>query len=175
MQKYFRFLFAVLIMAIHVTSCTNRSTSAAFNSKEDSLKFARAVYVRYATEVRQDKLDTSWMPGDVGVHPISWDTVQAYQAFYDKEPQIFNPQNQPYKGFGIDANGYAWIVKNKAIKGLYLRLGRKGDGSYTIMLLGTDSSGNILQKKNLGTAVGTDGEPSNFDNVAACPSLCPED
>jgi len=175
MQKNLHFLMGVLLATACIASCTERSSSNAFSSKQDSVTFARAVYQLYSDDVTQVKLDTNWLPGNDGVHPITWDTVQAYQDFYDKEPGLFNLQKQPYKGFSVDANGYAWITRNKAIQGLYLRLGRKGDGSYTIMLLGTDSSGKILQKNSLRTATGTNGDPSNFDNSIPCPDDCPVD
>ncbi len=165
----------LLFIFSFMSSCTNQSTST-FNSKEDSVKFARAVYQLYTTDVTQASIDTAWLPGEKGVHPITWDTVQSYQDSYDKQPGLFDLNKQPYKGFSVDPNGYDWITKNKAIQGLYLRLGRKGDGSYTIMLLGTDSLGKIIQKKALRSATGsTASDPSNFDNTAPCPEQCPVD
>jgi len=175
MQKVLHFVMSLLIIISFMSSCTNPSTST-FNNKEDSLKFARAVYQIYADDFAGETIDTAWLPGEKGVHPISWDTVQSYQDFYDKEPKILDPNKQPYKGFSIDPNGYAWIKKNKIIRGLYLRLGRKGDGSYTIMLLGTDSLGKIIQKKSLRSSTGgTAPDPSNFDNTIPCPDQCPVD
>lgn len=173
MQKYLHPLVIALLIVAGFSRCSNPASGTIFQTKEDSINFARAVYQLYRQDVTNSAPDTSLLPGTDGVHPITWDTVQAYQEFYDKDPRLFNLKNEPYKGFSIDANGYAWIKKNTAIQGLYLRLGRKGDGSYTIMLLGTDSSGNILQKKSLRTAADANGDPSNFDNTIPCPDDCP--
>jgi hypothetical protein len=162
------------VAGLFFTGCKSNGSESPFSTKEDSIKFARAVYKLYPKEVRQDA-DTLIMPG-TGVQPIPWDTVLAYQNYYDRDPKIFDPANKPYKGFSIDPNGYNMITANTAIKGLYLRLGRKADGSYTIMLLGTDTAGNILQKKNLEArpAGGDGGGSTNFDNTIPCPANCPD-
>jgi hypothetical protein len=163
------------VSAIFFMSCKSGGSKDPFSTKEDSVKFARAVYKLYPKEVTQDVDDTLVLPGN-GVQPITWDTVLAYQNYYDKEPKIFDPGNKPYMGFSVDPNGYKMITSNTAIKGLYLRLGRKGDGSYTIMLLATDTAGNILQKKNLEArpAGGGGGGSTNFDNTVPCPANCPD-
>ncbi|MES2894022.1 MAG: hypothetical protein V4725_18525 [Bacteroidota bacterium] len=175
MQKHFHYLMGILLLGACVISCTQQSSTNNFTSKEDSVKFARAVYNLYAEDVEQVEIDTSRGPGKKGVHPIPWDTVKAYQDYYDRDPKLFTSNNQPYKGFSIDANGYKWITKNKAIEAIYLRLGRKGDGSYTVMMLGTDSSGRILHTKTVETSDPTKADPTNFDNAVPCPTDCPVD
>ncbi len=171
--KFFSIGIIIFFCAVSFTAC-NGDGGKQFSTKEDSLSFARSVMEKYPATLTtlQDSTPAKAQPFSAnGMQPISWDTVVSYRTYYDKYPLIFNPQKQPYKGFSIDATGYTNLLSNPAIKGLYLRLGRKGDGSYTIMVLGADSAGNILQTDAALPA--TSEAISNFDNVAPCPDVCP--
>lgn len=158
--------------AVSFNAC-NGDGAKQFSTKEDSLSFARSVMEKYPVGLKsmQDSTPAKALPfSQTGLQPISWDTVVSYRNYYDKNPLLFNPLKQPYKGFSIDAAGYTNLLSNSAIKGLYLRLGRKGDGAYTIMVLGTDNAGNILQTDAALPA--TSQAISNFDNLNPCPDIC---
>lgn len=171
--KFLSIGIILFLCAVSFTAC-NENRGTQFSSKEDSLSFAKSVMEKYPDGITsmQDSTPAKALPfSEKGMQPISWDTVVNYRTFYDKNPLLFNPLKQPYKGFSIDAAGYTNLLGNPAIKGLYLRLGRKGDGSYTIMVLGTDSAGNILQT---GAALPATSEAiSNFDHLGSCPDTCP--
>lgn len=171
--KFLSIGIIIFFCVVSFTAC-NGDGAKQFSTKEDSVSFARSVLEKYPGGITsmQDTTPSIAQPfSEKGMQPISWDTVVSYRNYYDKSPLLFNPLKQPYKGFSIDAAGYTNLLSNPAIKGLYLRLGRKGDGSYTIMVLGTDSEGNILQT---GAALpATSQAISNFDNTIPCPDLCP--
>lgn len=157
-----------------------------FASKQDSLSFAQAVMEKYPGEKAGDSFqqDTSGpakgrtfqQAGSTeGVQPISWDTVLMYQANYDKDPQMKSPKGYYYQGFSVDSAAYQSIIKTPSIKGLYLRLGKKTDGSYTIMLLGLDAKGNVMGGNKSNKADGGANGDTNFDNTNPCPENCPEE
>lgn len=157
------------------TSCTQQQGGTILKTKTDSVQFAKAVYALYPTEVVQAPILDTLAPSITdkeGVMPIPWDTVLAYKQFYAKNPQLYNPSKQPYEGFSIDPNGYRMIKENELIKGLYLCLGRKGDGAYTIMLLGTDENGYLINKGKTQGRLANPKDSTNFDNVVPCPEQC---
>jgi len=179
MHKNLCKVLALLLFVGYLTSgCDAGNTGQNLNNKEDSLKFARSVMQQYGRESlllsqEQDSLPRSGEMGMDSMQPITWKTYLKYRDYYDRNPLIFNPDKTAYKGYTIDAAGYARLMNNTAIKGLYLRLGRKDDGSYTIMILGTDASGEVLQTSDSLSTKG-DGSPSNFDNILPCPTHCPK-
>ncbi|RYF89566.1 MAG: hypothetical protein EOO03_05755 [Chitinophagaceae bacterium] len=177
-KNVFQVLVAVCLVAGIFLSCDSRNSTQPLNTKSDSLAFARTVMQAYGSEAlmqeeQQPPAQTRNLMGADSMQPISWATFEQYKKAYDKSPKIFNLQNQPYKGFTIDATGYSKLQGNPTIKGLYLRLGLKEDGSYTIMVLGTGASGQVLTTLDtLVTGNGDDG--TNYDNLRPCPSHCPD-
>jgi hypothetical protein len=163
---------AAITMLFTYTSCTTGGGTG-FTSKEDSMKFAQAYFDKYPEEnsVKVKYGDTVPMRS---LQPITWAQETKYSLSYDKKPLIYSPTGVPLQGFFVDTTGYAMIQANKAIKGLYLRFGKKDDGSFTIMLLGTDSN-NKLIKDSVKTGGYGGGIPSNFDNTPSCPNFCPAD
>lgn len=173
--KVLALLFVVVSLSI---GCDSRKNGPALSSKNDSLAFARNVMKAYGTEnvlsgQEQERPAGARIMDKDSMQPISWATYLKYRDFYDKNPLIFNPDNKPYKGYTIDAAGYAKLMANPAIKGLYLRLGRRDDGSYTIMILGTDASGQVLNSSD-SLDLGDGGGDTNFDNILPCPAHCPK-
>ena len=171
----FQSLLGVCTTFFLLCSCGGNESGRQFATKQDSLAFAKAVMEKYpAAEEKIVGPDTTapvkgrtFQAG--GMEPISWETVKKYSAGYDKYQPIKSPSGQGYKGFSIDSAGYNMLLQNKLIKGLYLRLGRKDDGSYTIMILGLDDKGNIITTK--GNANNPD--DTNFDQLPPCPTDCP--
>ncbi len=170
-------LALVLFVGALTASCDSGKNGPTLTNKNDSLTFARNVMKAYGGEAilsdqQQDRPAGARTMGKDSMQPISWATYLKYKNYYDKNPLIFNPDNKAYKGYTIDAAGYARLMSNPAIKGLYLRLGRKDDGSYTIMILGTDGSGQVLNSSD-SLELGGNGD-TNFDNVIPCPTNCPK-
>lgn len=174
---------AVLICSL-LYSCDSGSGGQQFNSKEDSLRFAQSVMQQYPGEslgasLQQDttgpaKGKTFQQAGpEDAVRPISWDTVLLYQSNYDKNPQIKSPKGYYYQGFSIDSASYQTIIKTPSIKSLFFRLGRKNDGSYTIMVLGLDAKGNVMGGDKSNKADGGPNDDTNWDNTYPCPETCP--
>ncbi len=176
-KNLLKVLASLLFVASVSSGCDSGNSTQNINSKEDSLKFARSVLQQYGRESilltqEQDSAPRSRVLGTDGMQPITWETYLKYRDYYDKNPLMFNPDKKPYKGYSIDAAGYARLMNNPAIKGIYLRLGRKDDGSYTIMILGTDANGQVL---NTSDSLSADGDgDSNFDNILPCPTNCPK-
>jgi hypothetical protein len=174
-KSIFAFSAALLCFVLIQTSCTKQKGGGSFTNKADSIQFAKAVYALYPNEVATPPvLDTLTPPitEKQGVMPIPWDTVVAYKNYYAKNPQLYNPQKQPYQGFSIDPNGFDMIKSNDLIKGLYLCLGRRGNGAYTIMLLGTDENGNLINKGNTQGKLANPKDSTNFDHLDPCPNTC---
>ncbi len=168
-KSYYVFIAVVLFSCLLLWSC-NDNGGKVFATKDDSVKFAKSVAEIYRAEVC-----TLTAPPDTfknGVQAIPTDTVRAYQQYYDKGPKLFDTAGRPYKGFSVDPAGYYKITSNPRIKGIYLRFGRRANGSYTIMLLGTDEKGNLIT-----SAAATEreavGDNTNFDHVLPCPTNCP--
>jgi len=176
MKKFFYyFCSSGLFLFFSLTSCTRQKGGSSFTSKSDSVQFAKAVYALYPNEVTEPLVTDTLTPpitDQEGVRPIPWDTVLSYKQYYAKNPLLYNPQKQAYQGFSIDPNGYSMIKGNELIKGLYLCLGRKGDGAYTIMLLGTDENGNLINKGDTQGKLANPKDSSNFDHVIPCPDQC---
>ncbi|MDB5201870.1 MAG: hypothetical protein JWQ27_1279 [Ferruginibacter sp.] len=163
-------LFLLLLLA----ACT-QNHSVSFSTAQDSISFARAVMEKYplgASPRSQAKLtrDTTRID-DKGTRPIAWSDVISFKDYYDKDPVLTNPSGQPYHGWMVSPEGYARIKAIPEIEALYLRMGRKPDGSYTIMLLGMDGKGNVL---NVGkdTLLGNPKDSTNYDFNEPCPNTC---
>lgn len=176
-KNLLKVLASLLFIAWVLSGCDSGNTTQNFNNKEDSLQFARSVMQQYGRSSvllsqEKDSAPRSRVMGMDSMQPITWKTYLKYRDHYDQNPLIFNPDKTAYKGYTIDAAGYARLMNNPSIKGLYLRLGRKDDGSYTIMILGTDAEGQVLNTSDsLSTKGGGD---SNFDNILPCPVNCPK-
>ena len=172
-------LFALLSVIgfsglLFISSC--KQSGSTFNNKVDSLSFAKAYFDKYPEE---NKVKTK-LKSDTGsataVQPINWEEVLRFRTQYDKSPLIYNLKEEALKGFSVDANGFAQLRNNAKIMGLYLRLARRDDGSFTIMILGTDEKGNVLeanQQTHMKSAKDST-EYSDFDNLEPCPADCPE-
>ncbi len=184
MQKTFiQSLAGLLVTSAFLYSCTGNSGQQ-FSSKEDSVRFARAVMEKYPGEKQGVPLAADTVPAEkgkdiqapkpTGMQPISWETVLQYSESYDKDPQLKSPYGYYYKGFTIDTAGYNMLLKNATIKGLFLRLGKKVDGSYTIMVLGLDQKGGMVYSGGISAKGGVAlKDSSNFDNLNPCPEVCP--
>lgn len=185
MQKTFiqQSLAGLLISSAFLYSCTG-SGGQQFSTKEDSVRFAQAVMEKYPGEKRGVSLlaDTVPVPKGrdlqepkpTGMQPISWETVIQYSESYDKDPQLKSPYGYYYKGFIIDTAGYNMLLRNAAIKGLFLRLGKKADGSYTVMLLGLNEKGGMVYSGDVNAKGGVAlKDSSNYDNLNTCPEICP--
>lgn len=163
---------AAITVLLTYTSCVSGS-GGGFKSHEDSMRFAKAYYDKYPEENSvKIKYNSADSIAAKGFGPITWEQVLAYKARYDKKPVIYSPTGVALDGFVIDTAGYNMILANKDIKGLYLRLGIKDDGAYTLMTLGTDSSGRVMKLSGKSINGVTNGN-SNFDNIAICPTYCP--
>lgn len=186
MQKSIFFSLAAASLMLLMLSCKNQQASNPFPTKADSIQFAKMVIKTYP-DWRGEQLPGPDSPGSMqpgkGILPISWDTVKSYQANYDADPKLYNPAKVAYKGFRIDPAGYAVIIGNEKIQGLYLRLGKKNNGEYTIMVLGTDSTGNLVNGASTTTAKmmqdsSGDGngaeDDTNYDHLDPCPQNCPD-
>jgi hypothetical protein len=173
-MKILTALAGVCAISLLVTfvSCTS-GDGVILKSRADSLRFARGYFDKYPEE---NSLKIKYRSADSvvakGVHPITWLEVEKYKKSYDKHPLIFSSDGKALNGFLIDSTGYALILGNKNIKGLYLRLGKKDDGAFTIMLLGTDAKGAVIRDTTY-TNQGTYDTNGDFDNVLPCPTNCP--
>ena len=175
MKRTISIIGAICIASlIFSTSCNQAGT--AFTTKADSLNFAKAYFNQYPEENSVKIKLKSEIGSASAVQPINWQEVTRYRDQYDKQPLIYNFKEEALKGFLVDANGYKKIQSNSNIKGLYLRLARKDDGSFTIMLLGTDESGKVIEgnKQNQMKSAKDSTEDSDFDNLDPCPENCPE-
>jgi hypothetical protein len=176
----FRVTVFCVITGLLIGGCNSGSSSPTLNNKQDSLSFARDIIKLYEAEQpgrilsqQQDSIVQSTISVTGGMQPIGWDTFEKYKKYYDENPLLFNPLKQAYKGFMVDTAGYNMLMGNTEIKGLYLRLGRKEDGAYTIMILGTNASGQVIQTS--GAMINTSAtDPSNFDHLNPCPQDCPD-
>ena len=179
MRKSFsQCLLALIITSSALYSC-NGTSSTQFSTKQDSLSFAKAVFLKYPGQGNSVLSDTvppvrSGTSRDTtGMQPISWETVKLYSDYYDKDPQLKAPQGYYYQGFTVDTAGYSTLFKTTAIKGLYLRLGRKPDGAYTVMILGLDANGKRISAGEINRVEGDPAIP-DFDQLKPCPEYCPE-
>ena len=163
-------LIAVIISMgiIGAVSC-NETGSGKAGTKEDSLRIAKKIAEDYPVEL--SKL-SSMSKSALSLEQtyITWDTVLAYKNDYDKNPLFCIEGKEPIKGFLVNKETYKSMMENTNIEGLYLRFGKKGDGTYTMMLLGTDAEGNLLEMTN---EVDPDQPRANFDHSSPCPTSCP--
>jgi len=178
MQNKFTSVLAAGIAAIYLLSSCTGTSSTTFSTKEDSIRFAQSVMEKYPGEQLSASTDTVSpakgrnLRNAQGLTPISWATVVEYESAYDKDPQLKAPEGYYYQGFMIDPSGYDQLLKTPSIKGLYLRLGKKPDGSYTVMLLGLNKDGKIIHSSD-STNLDPGNDETNFDQVPACPQVCP--
>ena len=175
MQKKTLYATAIAAVCTLLISCDGND-SKTFATKTDSVAFARAVMEQYPDAGSGRIADTSFAPvalqgSDSGFSPISWETVEDYSKRYDAAPGLKAPEGYFYQGFSVDTAGYNLLLRSPLIKGIYLRLGQKPDASYTIMVLGLDRNGKII---NSGSGLRSPKDSTNFDNVGPCPSDCPE-
>ncbi len=154
--------FALLLS---IASCT--SASQQFTSKEDSLAFAKKVFEAYPEE---NSVIVNYALGDSDkFRAISWDEVNDFKKRYDAKPLIYGADGKPLKGFFIPMQDYSQIQSKAAIKGLYLRLAKRPDNSFTIMVLGLNEKGDVMD----GTQQRAVADTTNFDFVPPCPDHCP--
>jgi hypothetical protein len=163
-------LCAFLLSGALLQACTEQG-STTFKSKEDSIRFARSVLANYPDALSDTSRPSVAPQGPgQGVAPINNQLMRAYFRLYDADPKLFTPGGQPYQGFGIDTAGWKSIKNNPKIFGLFMRLGRKPDSSYTIVLQGLDARGRII---NNGLKDGAPKDTTNYDQVLDCPNSCP--
>ncbi len=175
MQKLI--LATVIICAglLALSSCNDNSGGTSFKTKEDSINFAKSVMEIYPDSARPVARRTARSMAADSVSPeamipIPWDTVVRYSELYDADSRrLLDSKGAAYKGFSIDAGGYQMLLNNAAIESIYLRLGRKDDGSFTIMVMGMDKNGKLLESSAAEPPSGR----SNFDNLKPCPDICP--
>lgn len=186
MQKSFiQSLLGLSLVCSLLYSCDGNSGQQ-FATKQDSIRFAQSVIEKYPAEsseklggaLQQDtagpaKGRTLQVGPDGAVQPIDWSTVLLYQSNYDKNPQIKSPKGYFYQGFSIDSAAWNKIINTPSIKGMYMRLGKKPDGSYTIMMLGLDAKGNVMGGNKANKADGGPDDDTNWDNSMGCPENCP--
>ncbi|MBC7935791.1 MAG: hypothetical protein H7Y86_10615 [Rhizobacter sp.] len=181
LKSFIQSLLGLCVVVSLFSGCAENSGKQ-FSTKQDSLTFARAVMETYGPEqpdaVRYDTVPpvkgrNFQTDPDGGIQPIDWSTVLLYQSNYDKDPQIKSPQGIFYQGFSVDSAAYKAIITTASIKGLYLRLGKKPDGSYTIMILGLDANGNVMGGNKANKADGGPNDDTNWDNTFPCPENCP--
>ncbi len=175
MPTNFYAVFIISIGMILAVGCNETSTSK-MQTKTDSLDFARKVMEMYpdsaiSTPARSARTSRAAV-GDTSIDLsgyLPWDSVLKYKDNYDKDPFVMPGLPKAYFGFMLKKETYRAILDNASIEGLYLRFGRRSDGTYTIMVLGTNADGNLIEFSNEQAA----GAHSNFDNLTPCPFTCP--
>lgn len=183
MRNFFALCLLGAFLVCSLLSSCNGTADKQFSSKQDSLSFAQAVMAKYPEANASASADTLSPAGAVkgrtfqtgGMEPVNWATVLLYQSNYDKDPQLKSPQGYYYQGYLIDSAAYQKIIKTPSIKSLYCRLGKKPDGSYTILILGLDANGNVMGGNKANKADGGAAEDTNYDNSQPCPQNCPEE
>ncbi|MFT3979691.1 MAG: hypothetical protein QM687_04420 [Ferruginibacter sp.] len=169
-------IYPVLTLASLLLYGCGQNDTKPLETKEDSLVFARSIMDKYPQEGLHQQKPADTIPGGkggtaekYGFSPISWSTAQSYMANYDKDPQLKSPYGYYYQGFCVDTAGMIILRQTKEIKGLFLRIGKKDNGEYTVMVLGTNASGKIID------TLSKDGDPkgTNFDALDPCPNTCP--
>lgn len=172
-----KFYSALIIsMGMILAVGCNETSSSKMQTQSDSLEFARKIIEMYPdSTVATAPLTarTSRAPlGDTSIDLsgfLPWDSVIKFKDNYDKDPFVIPGVTKGYFGFMVSKETYRAMLDNTNIEGLYLRFGRKSDGNYTIMLLGTNAAGNLIEFSNEQAA----GAHGNFDNTLPCPSNCP--
>jgi hypothetical protein len=174
MQKLILATLITCAGLLALSSCNDNTGGTSFKTKEDSINFAKSVMEIYPDSARPviRRMARSMAADTVnpGMMPIPWDTLTNYVKAYNEDSRkLLNPNGKPYEGFTIDAEGYRLLLENADIQGLYLRLAKKADGSYTIIIMGTDGNGKPLQNSATPPSSGN----SIFDNLRPCPDVCP--
>jgi hypothetical protein len=172
MQKFTLNLVILIAISCLLIAC-GVNTEKTLSTKSDSLAFARAVMDQYKDDSRlagRMVSDTTENNGE-RFSPISWDQVEDYSKRYDVNPCLRSADGVIYQGFSIDTAGYNRLLRTREIKGLYMRLGTKPNGDNTIMILGTDQNGKIINTGSYTAAAPKDS--TNFDQVVPCPVECP--
>ncbi|MEO6540543.1 MAG: hypothetical protein ABIN74_06130, partial [Ferruginibacter sp.] len=139
------FLFAILLS---FSACNDNSGKDCFKTKQDSLAFAKTVFMLYPIEKNVPLIVTfSERTAAAPSEPVPWDTIDRYKSQYDANPllQKPGPGGAYYKGFILDAASFTAFKSNADCAQLYLRFGTKDNGEYTIMVLPMDKSKNLLQ------------------------------
>ena len=146
-------------------------------TRNDSIAIARAIKEDYPDSANNERMarsmpESAASPLDVDIKPpaIQWEDVLAYKAKYDAAPVMRNSSGDAIKGFMVNEETYRYLLANKDIKGLYIRLAKNPANDYTLLLLGTDETGRLLV-----TSKGQEVSSlyANFNYLGQCPSLCP--
>jgi len=172
MKLLLKFPFAIFLFAILLsfTACNDDSGKDCFKTKQDSLAFAKAVLKTYPNE-KNLPLVVTFAERSAAIapsEPVAWDTIDRYKRQYDQSPLLQKPGGAYYKGFILNATSFAAFKSNANCAQLYLRLGTKDNGEYTIMVLPMDKSKNLLQ-----SMPSPAGMNLNHDHLDPCPSECP--
>lgn len=155
----------LISMIFVITACNNQSESTCFKTREDSLAFAKLVMEKYPDTLPKEEMKI-WVSQEnkiAAAGPISWATVEAYSASHDSSP-LFRIGGQTVKGLMVDATGLNYVRGLSAANysKLYLRFGKKPDGSYTVIILPVKTNGEIEKIDN-----------RNYDHLDPCPTSCP--
>jgi hypothetical protein len=170
-------LLAVLI--IMFASCCNNDKQSS-GSKEapiDSLKIVKA-YLKKHPQPMVVSFDSVHSVASKDMEPIDWEKdVTRYAGNYDEYPAMIKANDTPMRGWRIYENDLDLIRKKVNYRQLYLRLGRRGDGSYTLMILPLKGDGSVLYRrgKNPKRRPMTDPPDNNYDHLDPCPDQCPSD
>jgi len=146
-------------------------------TRNDSIAIAKAIKEDYPDSVNNERMarampESDASPLDVNIKPpaIQWEDVLAYKAKYDAAPVMRNSSGDAIKGFMVNEETYRYLLANKEIKGLYIRLAKNPANDYTLLLLGTDEKGRLLvtsKEQEVSSLY------ANFNYLGECPSGCP--
>lgn len=165
-MKKFIPLLPVLLLAL-LTACNNQNESACFKTREDSLAFAQAVIKMYDTATKPESVTIMERDAQkfstTAFAPLPWQSVVDFANAHDTTP-LFRLGGVPVKGLMVDATGlnYLRALPAATYSKLYLRFGKKTDGSYTVMILPVKTNGQVEMVDN-----------KNYDHLDPCPSSCP--
>jgi hypothetical protein len=146
-------------------------------TRNDSIAIARAIKEDYPDSANNERMarsmpESAASPLDADIKPpaIQWEDVLAYKAKYDAAPVMRNSSGDAIKGFMVNEETYRYLLANKDIKGLYIRLAKNPANDYTLLLLGTDETGRLLvtsKEQEVSSSY------ANFNYLGTCPTLCP--
>ena len=164
----------LLTILIGFSACNEEAARDCFKTKQDSLAFAKAVFQAYPAEKNMPLTVTfaERTAATAPSEPVSWDIINRYKEKYDLSPILVKPDGTPYKGFILDTGSFSFFKGNNKCSQLYLRLGKKDNNEYTIMVLPMDNAGYLLQS----APVTSPGQQNlNHDHLDPCPTECPKD
>lgn len=103
------------------------------------------------------------------MEPISPKQVGDWARAWDDEAPIKDNYGKIVKGWRIDKDALQ-LIKDKGYEEIYLRLGKKGNKLYTVMVLGMKGGGVMQPPSDIQKADDSD----NFDHLDPCPVTgCP--